>query len=587
MNNATVLKKPAADDGALHAKLSAWRNENAAAILQRVKDGLTVKLISHGTTFAHFSQPNVPKPADIVKALASYEGAAIRELDTRTMRETSCQGTTTWADYIATRQEADEAAQAAQVVPFPAAKGEPEPSESDAAKLAPEPKPQPAPRPPQPEVGVEEAETVMESEPAAPIPNPIEPLTHVPGVVGELVDWITATARRPNRVLALGAAITLVGTLIGRRVAGPTNSATHLYVLGLAPTSSGKQHPIDCLKKLMEAAKADHHLGPSEFISMPSVINFLRVKPLALCPQDEFGAFLKRINNRRASGFEAGISKVLREMWGLSFNRYDTPEWAGRASEPIKCPALSLYGLSTPSEFFESLQAGDLSNGFLNRFLVLSSTKRAPEMAPSFDPYSVPQNIVDDLRTLYCWREGELAAANLNNTNLNPRPDARPWASPAAESAYRDFSCCIEERIDQEPGLDHFVGRSAEMAVRLATIRAAGRWVGNYDFSVDLSDMQWGVDLASASGDLLATEAHERMTGDQMTYSQIFNKVIDTIKRKRRISRSDLLRALQKSVRSKELGDILRTLIESGTVATEQVTPPRGGPSATWYRFVR
>src|SRR5581483_5333753 len=95
MNNATVLKKPAADDGALHAKLSAWRNENAAAILQRVKDGLTVKLISHGTTFAHFSQPNVPKPADIVKALASYEGAAIRELDTRTMRETSCQGTTT------------------------------------------------------------------------------------------------------------------------------------------------------------------------------------------------------------------------------------------------------------------------------------------------------------------------------------------------------------------------------------------------------------------------------------------------------------------------------------------------------------
>lgn len=84
----------------------------------------------------------------------------------------------------------------------------------------------------------------------------------------------------------------------------------------------------------------------------------------------------------------------------------------------------------------------------------------------------VPQSIVDGLRTLYCWREGELAAANLNNTNLNPRPDVRPWASSGAESAYRDFSRGIEERIDREPGLDHFVGRSAEKAVRLATVRA-------------------------------------------------------------------------------------------------------------------
>jgi hypothetical protein len=58
--------------------------------------------------------------------------------------------------------------------------------------------------------------------------------TRVPGVVGKLVDWIAATSRRPNRVLALGAAVSVVGTLIGRRVAGPTRSATHLYGVGVA-----------------------------------------------------------------------------------------------------------------------------------------------------------------------------------------------------------------------------------------------------------------------------------------------------------------------------------------------------------------
>ncbi|HEX2337256.1 MAG TPA: hypothetical protein VHI72_12345, partial [Hyphomicrobiaceae bacterium] len=81
-------------------------------------------------------------------------------------------------------------------------------------------------------------------------PTPVDELEryarNVPGVMGEVIEWIVATARRPNRVLALAAAIPLVGTLIGRRVAGPTRSATHLYAVAVAPTGAGKQHPIDC-----------------------------------------------------------------------------------------------------------------------------------------------------------------------------------------------------------------------------------------------------------------------------------------------------------------------------------------------------
>ena len=96
-------------------------------------------------------------------------------------------------------------------------------------------------------------------------------------------------------MLALGAAITVVGTLIGRRVAGPTRSATHLYVVPVGRTGSGKQHLLDAVTALMKAAGAQSHLGPGEFISMPAVVNFLLRKPLALCLQDEYGAFLRRI----------------------------------------------------------------------------------------------------------------------------------------------------------------------------------------------------------------------------------------------------------------------------------------------------
>src|SRR5262249_53186350 len=98
-----------------------------------------------------------------------------------------------------------------------------------------------------------------------------EPRTpSVPGVVGEATEWILATARRPNRVLALAAAIPLVGTLIGRRVAGPTRSATHLYAVAVAPTGAGKQHPIDCITALMAAAGPHAHIGPHSLMSAPA-----------------------------------------------------------------------------------------------------------------------------------------------------------------------------------------------------------------------------------------------------------------------------------------------------------------------------
>ena len=160
----------------------------------------------------------------------------------------------------------------------------------------------------------------------------------MPGLVGELVDWITATSRRPNRVLALGAAVTVVGTLIGRRAAGPTRSATHLYVVGIAPTGSGKQHLLDSVIRLMEAAKAGGHIGPSKFFSLSAVLELLSSKPLVLCPQDEIGVFLKAVTSKRATSHEAAVSQILRALWGISFATMPTPAWAQRETQLISSP---------------------------------------------------------------------------------------------------------------------------------------------------------------------------------------------------------------------------------------------------------
>ncbi len=342
-------------------------------------------------------------------------------------------------------------------------------------------------------------------QPAPPdLTDALEPLSKLPGVVGNIVDWIVATARRPNRVLALGAAVTLVGTLIGRRVAGPTRSATHLYVVPVGPTGSGKQHLFDSVTALMKAADAQSHIGPGEFISMPAVVNFILRKPLALCLQDEYGAFLRRITSKKASGFENAISKILRTLWATSFSAMATAEWASREMKIIQSPAISILGLSTPDEFHSALQGDSVANGFLNRFLVVNSNMRAADIEPQHEPGKVPSQLSAALRELYLW-SGPQSLLQIDNPEIAFVPDILPWASEQAAACYRDFERLRDEQMDNDPELKPYIARPGEIAIRLATIRAAGRW--GRGASVDCSDMEWGVAVAWTAGQALAEAA--------------------------------------------------------------------------------
>jgi hypothetical protein len=385
--------------------------------------------------------------------------------------------------------------------------------------------------------------------------------TTVPGVVGDIIDWITATARRPNRVLALGAAVAVVGTLIGRRVAGPTRSATHLYVVAVGRTGSGKQYLLDAVTALMKAAGAQGHIGPGEFISMPSVVNFILRKPLALCLQDEFGAFLLRILSRKASGFESAISKILRTLWGTSFSAMATAEWASREMKIIQSPAISILGLSTPNEFHAALQGDSVSNGFLNRFLVLNSKLRASDTDPALQPRKVPDRLAAALRELYFW-SGPQSLLQIDSPEVAFTPDVLTWASEHAAAAYRDFEKMRDAKMDDEPDLQPYIARAGEIAVRLATIRAAGRW--GHGATVDRSDMDWAIGLAWTAGEALANAAIDYVPA---TERSIFaDKILGLIRRRGTLKLRDIQQFVRGALRSAEIKDLLLQFVEAGEI---------------------
>jgi hypothetical protein len=419
----------------------------------------------------------------------------------------------------------------------------------DVSGLVPPPNPAPAPAPPLP----------AQSKPAPAAEDALAPFTNPPGLVGDIIDWITATSRRPNRVLALGAAITVVGTLVGRRVAGPTNSATHLYAVSIARSGAGKQHVLDAAMRLMCAAKADAHIGPSRFHSGSAIFQRLKSAPVMLCMQDEIGGVLRAVTNRKAGTHDRQVGELLRSLWGLSFASLAPPAWATIADtiKLVACPAVSILGVSTPDEFVAALQGESIDNGLLNRFLALSSTVRVGDTKPISDPVTVPASLAYGLNRLYLW-SGPESLLHIGDPEVVHVPEVMPWAGSGAETCFTDFARMVEDHIDEHPGSAPYIARCVETSIRLATIRAAGRW--GRGAKVDLDDMEWGAGVAWAATSSLATMALDHLPANER--SEMTAKIAGVGPMKPR----DIQQFLKGRLNSREIKDILGQLVEAGNI---------------------
>jgi hypothetical protein len=434
---------------------------------------------------------------------------------------------------------------------------------------------------------------VSPAPPAPPIGGGNEVPAHlleVPGLVGKIMRFIVDSAIQPQPILALGSALVIVGTAAGRLLAGPTMSGTHLYTVGLAESGGGKDHPTRMITIILNAAGLSELIGASQFISMPSILNFLQRKPLSACPIDEIGSFLKRINNRHAGEFTTSISGVLRTAWGASYSPMPTPEWAGRSSVIIHAPAMSIYGVSTPEEFYAALEGADILNGALNRFILLVTKMVPPKCKPQVTFDQVPQEIIDGLLKIYNTVPATAAAKQGGTLLVHPRVAAKSTVAPIydvltftpeAEQIKNALDDEIAAKQQADKKLRPFLARTTENAIRLATIRAIGR----ERIVVDEADMIWARDFMLWSTYRLAEGAGLYISDTEP--QAIANAVKRALKDQGRVSRSALVKTLQHKYRASDLAGVLGLLITSGEVEVEEVPQPPGkaGRPGIWYTF--
>jgi hypothetical protein len=92
---------------------------------------------------------------------------------------------------------------------------------------------------------------------ADPGPTP-DSLLHVPGFVDDVMAHTLRTAPYPERTLAFCGALALQAVLAGRKVRDESDCRTNLYLLALANSGAGKDHPRKVNQRvLIEAGLAD------------------------------------------------------------------------------------------------------------------------------------------------------------------------------------------------------------------------------------------------------------------------------------------------------------------------------------------
>src|SRR5215471_18621970 len=141
-------------------------------------------------------------------------------------------------------------------------------------------------------------------------------------------------------------------------------------------------------------------------------------------------------------------------------------------------------------------------------------------------------------------------------------PYILPWSDRQAQNRYRELTQWVERELENDMSKQAYFGRVAEMAVRLATIRAAGR--ASLQARLDLEDMTWGADIAC----LALIDMMNRSINylPETARGEFADRLIRIIRQAGSITRRQLQQRIRGRYRTQEVSDMLSQAVEAGLI---------------------
>jgi hypothetical protein len=327
-------------------------------------------------------------------------------------------------------------------------------------------------------------------------------LLTIPGKLGLMVDWTNATAMKPQPMFAVQAALALGSVAMGRKFRTTNDNWPSLFFLNIGVSGAGKEHAKTAIERVLRAAKFSTMSPASEYTSDSAIDSMLRAHPTHIAIIDEFGYMLKTANAKNNTN-GGTARKRLMEVFGrcggtlqpkaFSTATLNQVQRDGMGPRHVENPALTVLGMTTPTPFYEAVGSGALTDGFLNRLIVVESDLgRQP--ARFVDQVEMPDDLVRWVRECRIKSGGDLADVIDTVHNEVPIPTILNF-SVEARRLFTELELRCIERMDELEmhGMAEMYSRVREIAMRVSLIVAHSHEADE----IDTEHAQWAIDYVT------------------------------------------------------------------------------------------
>jgi hypothetical protein len=413
--------------------------------------------------------------------------------------------------------------------------------------------------------------------PGAPDPGPMpDEMLRVPGFISEVMDHCIATAPYPNSIMAFCGALALQAFLAGRKVRDPGDNRTNVYLLALAHSSAGKDHPRKINTSIVHQAGLHECLGVG-FASGEGIQDALFLTPCMLFQTDEIDSILQQINKAKDARHEAVMSTLL-TIYSTANSVFPMRRKAGKESPGvIDQPCLSIFGTAIPNHYYAALSERMLTNGFFARMLIAESGPRQRGQEPRI--LDLPPRVI---ATAKWWADFRPGTGNLEN--WHPVPAIVEHTDEAKRLLIRTREESEDEYAKAESRGDAVGttvwGRVSEQTRKLALIHAVSE--NHTAPRIDLPAVEWATRFV-----MHQTRRMLFMAAAHVAENPFHAECLRAVEKLRgapgrELPHSVLLKRMKMD--AKNFAVLIETLRQQGEV--EVVTTPRPGAHFRSYRLV-
>lgn len=390
-----------------------------------------------------------------------------------------------------------------------------------------------------------------------------ENLLSIPGLVNDIVALDMKTAPYPNRTLAFCGALTFVAHLIGRKYRDVRNNFSNIYLIALANSGTGKDHPRKTNNDIGAMAGISNSIGDS-FVSGAALEDTMYVSPIQLFQMDEADWLFNTLKGAKDAAVSESINEKLLKFYSSSNSVYYMRKKAFKEKQTVADfrdngyiynPCLTIFGTAVPDYFYESLSKRVLENGLVARCMIVETTKRGKRGNPGV--------VREHLTPEFMEKVNALAHFEVKQTPLGvPLPAQMPQTDNAAKLLdHFGEECDLRyegfEKLHDLTAMSLWA-RAFEKACKLSMVYAASK--DPHHPVIDADAVSWATGFVShVTRQLLFRAGQFCYTSNSDRLTKRFLKRLHEAGGE--MSHSEIMRALHLS--RNEMREIVETLLDS------------------------